>query len=417
MAERTAAHTSLINLIFCCLEAWLPRFSYARMTGLPIEPNDVSRLVAHCYLKIVDAAFPDGEACRYLRYVDDCSIFVPTDKEANRVKQRHHMSLRSVALNPNAAKSEIMTVEQYQDLRHPEINRRIDEVDKSKSESAFNSLVSEWYEPQNVDKRNWDRVAKRLYGTARRHNWLAMKERVEADLEKSPHIMDAVVEYLLHLENADEYLMPAMALWNRQRENTDRLIHVARFLCDASFSPQRSKEIADFALGRVIQKDDRPGAGYARALLLLALNKHGHRAHREKISEWGSVETLLDEQLRLHFLYIFTCRRELNQKLQATLLSLVSSDTDLLLRLCARAHAAEVTRASQILRRYVRVHGSHRSIEARVLPLLLALVGSRNQGVQQWLESMLSPTSKKARPLCDEVIHSTLKTLHREMVS
>jgi hypothetical protein len=94
LAQRTSAHASLIELIFCCLEAWLPRFHYLAMGGLPIEPNDVSRLVAHNYLKIVDSHFPDTEGCRYLRYVDDTTIFVPGRKEANEVKRQHHMSLR-----------------------------------------------------------------------------------------------------------------------------------------------------------------------------------------------------------------------------------------------------------------------------------------------------------------------------------
>jgi hypothetical protein len=75
LAQRTGAHASLVDLVFYCLEGWLPRFNYMAMTGLSIEPNDTSRLVAHNYLKIVDTEFPDNDGCKYLRYVDDCTIF------------------------------------------------------------------------------------------------------------------------------------------------------------------------------------------------------------------------------------------------------------------------------------------------------------------------------------------------------
>lgn len=417
LAQRTGAHGSLIELIFYCLEAWLPRFNYMAMTGLPIEPNDVSRLVAHNYLKIVDAEFPNSDGCRYLRYVDDSTIFVPGRKEAYDVRRRHHVALRSVGLNPNAAKSEIMTVEKYQELRHREINLRIDKLDRSKDESAFKTLVSEWYQARNTQKENWDRVTKRLYGTAKRRGWFAMKRRVAIDLKNLPQITESIIEYVLQLQTADQYLDPVMKLWSRGIENTEQLIHFARYLCDGSFSHQVSKQIADFAVGRVIDDDRRPGAGYARGLLLLVIHKHGQRAHREKILRWASVDSLKDEQLRLHFLYVFMCRGELDKALQATLVSLISSDTDLLIRLCMRADSGQMKRTKKILSRYVRVRGGHRTVEARVLPLIFALARSRNDGLQVWLEAMLEPGSKRALPLCDAVLRSMLETLHEQMVN
>src|SRR5258708_24833239 len=51
IAARTGAHPSLLELLFYCLEAWLPRLAYAPMTGLPVEANDVSSVMPHGYLK------------------------------------------------------------------------------------------------------------------------------------------------------------------------------------------------------------------------------------------------------------------------------------------------------------------------------------------------------------------------------
>src|SRR5713101_5725140 len=171
------------------------------MTGLPIEPNDISRLVAHNYLKIVDAQFPDGDGCRYVRYLDDSTVFAPGVKEANEVKRRHHMILRGIGLNPNAAKSEIISVEHYQERRHRDVNLRINKLDKSEDETGFKALVAEWYRTRNKSKKNWDRVTKRLYATAKKRNWFAMKRHVLEDLRRVPHITDTIIEYLLQLEN------------------------------------------------------------------------------------------------------------------------------------------------------------------------------------------------------------------------
>jgi hypothetical protein len=255
-----------------------------------------------------------------------------------------------------------------------------------------------------------------LYRMASKHVWLGLKPHVLADLSASPYLTESIIEYLLHLENADEYLEDMLKFWNREEGNTERLIHFARFLCDGSFTPQVSERIADFAVGRIIGADDRPGSGYARALLLLALNKHGQRKHREKVLAWSSVATLQDEQLRLHFIYVFFCRDELPESLRVSLLQLGSSDIDLLLQLCERAFAGKVQKATKILNRYVRKRANCRSVEARVLPLLSALAKSRNEGVGKWFEMLLEPQSKSVLPIRDAVLLSLLTSLRTDMV-
>jgi hypothetical protein len=239
-----------------------------------------------------------------------------------------------------------------------------------------------------------------------------MERRAVRDLQKAPQITDTIIEYLLQLENADKYLDPMMKLWNRNEGDTARLIHISRFLCDASLSPKTSKRIANFAVGWATSEDDRPGAGYARALLLLVVHKHGQRTHRNKLAQWASLDTLKDEQLRLHFLYVFICREELVETLRLALMPFISSDAELLVRLCAQAQSGNVRKAKKMLNRYVRSRGNHRSVEARVLPLLSALVLSSNAGVQEWIEGILEPTSKEVRPLCDRVLRSILETLN-----
>lgn len=416
LSQRTGAHASLIELVFYCLETWLPRFNYMAMSGLPIEPNDISRLVAHNYLKIIDAEFPDSDSSRYVRYVDDSAIFVPDHKTAEEVKRRHHMNLRAIGLNPNAAKSDIMTVEEYEKRRHREVNLEIDEIDNTKDQTRFEALVVKWYSMRHATP-NWDQIAKRLYGLARLRGWEVMQHHAVEDLQKAPQLTRIVVDYLSQLDSADEYLDDVLRLWTREEGSTERLIHIARFACDASFSSDASKRIADFAVGRVIGEDDRPGAGYARGLLLLAIHKHGNREQREKVLSWASVANLKDEQLRLHFLYVFLCRRELGEGLRSALLPISSSDIDLTVRLCIKALDGNVKKARKILKRYVRIRGGGRTVEARALPLVFALCKSRNPDLQAWLEWILTSKSGSGHPIGDMAVRSMLETLHHEMVS
>ena len=120
LAQRTHAHQTLLELLFYCLEAWAPRIRYCAVPGLPIEPNDVSRLVAHNYIKGVDEHFVNNPEVNYLRWVDDTVIFVPDERSAHEIKRRHHLALREMGLSPNASKTSIMTAAEYGARRHPD---------------------------------------------------------------------------------------------------------------------------------------------------------------------------------------------------------------------------------------------------------------------------------------------------------
>jgi hypothetical protein len=71
-----------------------------------------------------------------------------------------------------------------------------------------------------------------------------MRRRAAADLEKTPQLTRLVIDYLLQLDNADEYLDHVLNLWNRREDNPERLIHFARYLCDASFSARMFQRIS-----------------------------------------------------------------------------------------------------------------------------------------------------------------------------
>jgi hypothetical protein len=145
LAQRTQAHQTLLELLFYCIELWAPRVRYCAVPGLPIEPNDVSRLIAHNYIKGVDEHFVGDPKVHYLRWVDDTVIFVADEQAAYDIKQRHHLALREMGLSPNASKTAIMSAKEYGEGRHPEFNRRINDATGAKSEAVLIDLVAEWY--------------------------------------------------------------------------------------------------------------------------------------------------------------------------------------------------------------------------------------------------------------------------------
>src|SRR5205823_5698686 len=140
--------------------------------------NDVSRLVAHNYLKQVDRVFVARSDCVYLRYVDDTVIFTTSAKGADELKRSHHLALREIGLNPNAAKSEILAVADFEAKRHREFNAAIEETFRRKDTTVFECLVEDWLSRTSEDE--WDQVTKRLYTFARQLKSHSLRSVVSA---------------------------------------------------------------------------------------------------------------------------------------------------------------------------------------------------------------------------------------------
>ncbi len=244
-----------------------------------------------------------------------------------------------------------------------------------------------------------------------------MKRRVLRDLETHPELTGVALEYLSKFQKVDSYLNRILRRWNTAR--LEQKIHIARFLCDAAFSLQSSTQIAQFVVKKVQRPDDCPGSGYAKGLLLLALNKHGERKHRDRILSWGTPDTLVDEQLRLHFLYVFACRQELSPELRLTLVQLASSDIDLTLRLCDRALQGKISKRKKMLKLFVRRVGDSLTIETRYVPLLAVMCDSKQDAGEMitWLDQLLRPNPVTHRKVDDPVVRRILISLRDRLAS
>ena len=405
LETRTGIHTSVSGLLFQCLESWLVRYEYNTGPGIPIEPNDISRLVAHNYLKSVDALFPSSADREYLRFADDTVVFVKSKSDANAVKIKHYSGLTQLGLSPNSGKTQIVSAAQYEAPRHVDENRIIDELQDHFDEETFSTLVARWYCRRGIVE-NWSRVAKRLYTTARRHRSPRLRSLVFDDLLEYPDLADHTLHYLTDLSITKRETEKLLNIWKQPNLHAEQLIGISRFLCDARFSfGGASRALADFAVFRIRRNDTIPGAPYARALLFLVLYKHGDRKQRTKVLDWGKRELLNDTQIRHHYLYMFTATGELNADAMNTMRPLSDSDLDLTLRICHDARTGLLKERSRVLNCCFKNNGTETIVEARYLPLLdviLSCDSLRNEN-EIWIRNLLNPTVH-GRPIKDLVV-------------
>jgi hypothetical protein len=189
-------------------------------------------------------------------------------------------------------------------------------------------------------------------------------------------------------------------------------MEIGRFLSDVRLGCDAQRLVGS-AVGEILANDDRLGSGYAKSLFLLCLNKYGSRKERERIKEWASVERLQDEQLRLHYFYVFYCRAELDESLERSLRHLDSPDIALLMRFCREAKNGELRRHKSCLNLCLQRSRGTRSIEGRYLPFLhVALQASSQRDVNlRWLEWALS--DKTRVDIKDRTILAFLEEQHR----
>ena len=390
LEKRTRAGSAVSALLFHCLESWLVHYEYEKGPGLPIEPHDVSRLVAHNYLKPVDEAFSSIPNVEYARFADDTVILVKDRPDAQRVMQKHHEALAHIGLAPNAAKTQILHTTEYEEQRHVEINRRIEDLHTSFDEEDFASVVSHWYQ-QQCTAPNWSRVTKRLYTEARKQKSHVMREHALKDLSRYPELADHALQYLTIFPVAERHDQEIIGLWGNADIHSERLIGLSKFLCNARFeSDQASTQLADFAVYRIRRPDDRPGSSYARALLLLCLFKHGKRHHRKKVFKWGTDNPITDPQIRHHFLYVFTATGDVTDSVMHGMRPLLDSDAELTLRLCRDARSGSLQKRDRLLH-ICSISTAMGTIEARYLPLLhiiLAGDGAREESAL-WINKQL----------------------------
>lgn len=415
IAARTRAHPSLLELLFYCLEAWLPRFAYAPMTGVPVEANDVSRVVAHCYLKSVDEVFKRRGDCIYLRYVDDTVVFAKTIDSANALRRLHHLELRQLGLNPNAAKSQVLSVEDFQLGRHRDLNVKLDTAKRKGDIAAFELAALDWFHVDPKTTTSWDKVTKKIYSLARRMRSGALRTYAVKHTSDVPSVAPIALRYLVSFDLAESELRSLLQLSTEQLD-METAISVAGTVLDARIHPKWSELVVNAAFAALHREDAQHGVGYLKGQWLLVVHKHGVRKDRDALKSLG-INFVDDSQWRLHYLYVALAVRALTIAEAGTASTLASSDIQLAIRLCGAAISGRLSRRDLLLPRLITVVNSKPGIAGRHLPflrLLLESVTYRKQNAP-WLKSVLNQTGTKR--IADEIVTDFLKRHYERLTA
>lgn len=415
IAARTSAHPSLLELLFYCLEAWIPRFAYAPMTGLPVEPNDVSRVVAHAYLKSVDAVFKKREDCIYLRYVDDTVVFCRDVASANAIRRLHHLELRQLGLNPNAAKSEIMAVEQFQSRRHRDINLRLQAAKNKRDKAAIDKAAIEWFDLDPREINSWDKVAKVLYSIARQLKAEALRPFVVRHSCKVPSVARVALRYLVTFDLTEEELRELLIL-AKDDLDMETAICLATSILDARIDPAWSGIVVDTALGQLRRRINHHGTGYLKAQWLLVVHKYGARRDRDQLRSLGP-NLVDDSQWRLHYLYVAIATGTMKIADAGTTSTLANSDIQLAVRLCSAAKDGRLVRRDRVLQRLISPINGRASIAGRHLPFLRLLLEPAQETKRNsvWLKSVLEHNGKQQ--ISDRVVLEFLEQQYKRLTA
>jgi hypothetical protein len=198
LAEETA------RLLEFMLRAFSPMRSYRalQVAGLPQEPLDSSRILAHAYLEDVDAAFAqEGTDERYTRWMDDILIGASTREEALQQVRRVQEALEPLGLYPNTAKTRIISSASFVEDYLKDENDYLGDVDEAlKSNSAVDVDVFHQRLRRHLRatprRKAWGRVLRRYYSASRALEDPYLTHRWTADIRDSPDSVAHVLEYM-----------------------------------------------------------------------------------------------------------------------------------------------------------------------------------------------------------------------------
>ena len=352
--------------------------------------------------------------------VDDTVIFVPDKRYAEKVKIKHHQALRSVKLSPQPGKSQILPIEEYLESRHPEMNKRISQLTElldydeniSFVTQDYEELVDGWYTEDRKATSCWDQIAKRLYTTGRNCRSTYQRKHVLVDLETTPTLTGHALRFLQTFEIRPMELNGLLAFW--PKAFASQRIEIAKCLCDARFNFEASRTLSKFAVGRITQQNEEYAAGYLKGLLLLLLNKHGDREDRDRVLSWASEVEFVDEQLLLHYFYVFFCNEELDEEFLHKMHHLWNSDLGLTILLCRNGKDGRLSKQKEVRNLCFSKFNGFFTVPARYLPLLRLLLRckTRRKENDEWLTSL--PKSSRR---WDRIALKFLKFEHNRLKS
>lgn len=280
------APARMISLLFLLLESLSLReaFTPVQRIGLPVDPCDCSRVLAHMMLfphdrRIVDMVGEDA----YVRWMDDQNVGVRTKAEGLKVLGAVCDSLRKLHLTPNSSKSKILSLAEAKKHFHFIANGLLDSIEKlphgtAKERVALRkAITSAWkIAVKSEGDGEWQKVLKRFYRQAARAGSRLLVKRAVIDVKQIPALVDRVVDYIRYVSDPDEVIDFVEALLHDPEQvYADVNYQLVESLLKLSPEPMTAKRLQKMSTQIFDQTIRFPGDADARALAPLIILRYG----------------------------------------------------------------------------------------------------------------------------------------------
>jgi hypothetical protein len=278
------------NLLFFVLEQLLQREMYAPKSklGLPQDPYDASRILAHFYLGPLDDALAnEGKMGRYTRWVDDIAVSVSTELEGAIIIARIQDALQKLGLAPNSVKTRIVTKQQFRAEHLGSYNAILDAAQRRSDNGLLTLGFLRRFDRSLRDflsaprTANWTRVLRRYYTQSRRLRNPRLSGLTAAHLREFPAEAGYILDYMCFRPARENALMVEDILKVLQEYGNlydDLQIYSIEWLLGAPFpdDPILRARIVSRAYGHLqgVGKLHVPSS-YIRGLLCYAILKFG----------------------------------------------------------------------------------------------------------------------------------------------
>lgn len=281
-----SAPPRMISLLFLLLESLSLReaFTPAQRIGLPVDPCDCSRVLAHMMLFPHDRRMIElvGEDA-YVRWMDDQNMGVRSRAEGLQVLGGVCDSLRKLHLTPNTSKSKILSLGEARKHFHFSANASLDAIEKLPHDTGAQrialrkEITKAWRAAIKWEgDGEWQKVLKRFYRQAARAKSRLLVRRASTDIKQAPGLVDRVSDYLRYVSEPDEVVdFVEDLLSDKEQIYPDVNYQLIESLL--KLSPDKSTEKRLRKLGKDIldQKLRFPGDATARALAPLLILRYG----------------------------------------------------------------------------------------------------------------------------------------------
>jgi hypothetical protein len=212
--SQTNLEKEVVRLCVQIIDGVMPRRDYSEVSlmGLPQEQIGSSREIAHSLLLHVDKDFrQEGEVGRYSRYMDDIVVGVSSPQEGQKCISKWQLSLETLGLYPNGAKTIVIPKSQYLRDAMVEMNAEVESLSNKldnctrgrplkamPTEEVIEEIIKLSANHRALADRpkRWTRVARRIYTLQRRADVNLWWEHWRSDIDDDPGSTAPILEYV-----------------------------------------------------------------------------------------------------------------------------------------------------------------------------------------------------------------------------